>query len=79
MANKLTGFGDCRRDSRLSGWGARVSEVEAPGLGPCEWTGVDVGEVEARQKGARACEVDVPYMFEQNMTKCKYLDVQKMN
>lgn len=35
-----------------------------------------MGEAEARPNGAR--EEDDPYMFEQNMTKCKYLDVQKM-
>jgi len=37
-----------------------------------------MGEVEARPKGPRACEVDVPYMFEEKMTKCKYLDVHIM-
>jgi len=39
---------------------------------------VAMGEAEARPNGAIAREEDDPYMFEQNMTKCKYLDVQKI-
>ena len=53
----------------LSSWGALVGEEETPGLGSPRWSGVAMGdswgEPEARPK--KACELDVPYMFEQNV------------